>query len=170
MADIVVPAQLAVSGVGVPDVCTRHGEPAVIRPKTIFQTRPPSWSYFLILLGALPYLVVVLALRKRITAPGWPMCARCRGRRRTLRLVALGLFLLTILSFAAGFVTTGDSELVAAAIIVAFVAFLGWAIALNLSAEGVLARGDLTQDGQSLRLRRVSPAFAAALPTATPPR
>lgn len=168
MADIFLPTHMVVSGVGVPSVCTRHGDPAVDRPKTIFQSRPPAWSYLLILIGALPFVVVVMVLRKTVTAPGWPLCARCRGRRRALRLVAGALFLLTVLSFAVALTSSGNNALVGATIFVGFVTFLASVVALNLAAEGVLVRGAVTHDGHSVRLRNVSPAFARALPPAPP--
>ena len=50
------------------------------------RTRLPRWAALLILVGMVPYLIVVLALRKTVQAPYWPMCTDCDARRRKMLL------------------------------------------------------------------------------------
>src|SRR5690349_25152485 len=95
-----------------PDVCARHGEPAVERRKVSFSTRPPAWSYVLILVGVLRFLIVAFAMRKTVVVPSWPFCARCRELRSRRLKTGLGLLssavaALTGSTVAAGTVRSG---------------------------------------------------------------
>src|SRR5262249_37873116 len=91
-----IPAGWVEAGYGVPDVCARHGEPAAERPGLGIISRPPQWSYILILLGFLIFLIVVLAMRRKVTAPAWPFCAQCVQRRKRFLLVGWPLFLIGV--------------------------------------------------------------------------
>jgi hypothetical protein len=50
---------LHAAGQGVPDVCVRHGEPAVEHRKVRIFSRAPAWSYLLIFAGVLVFVIVV---------------------------------------------------------------------------------------------------------------
>jgi len=155
---------MVVSGAGLPSVCARHGEIAVDRPKTVFQSSPPPWSYVLLFAGVLPFLLITNALRKRLIAVGWPVCARCRRQRRTLQLGALGLFLLSLLSMVLSLAASPDSSLTLLGPAVGLILFVASLFVFGASAVAVISRAGVTRDGCALRLRNVSPVFAAALP------
>jgi hypothetical protein len=112
MEFVKISAAAVAAGRHVPDVCVRHGEPAVARPTVTLISKPAPWTYLLILFGVLPWVIVVTMTRKTIVAPAWPWCARCAAeRKRALTLglggllvsVALVCVLLTIGGDAAGF-------------------------------------------------------------------
>jgi hypothetical protein len=100
-----IPAAVVAAG-QVPQVCGRHGEPAVTTKKFKVVSKPPAWTAVLILLGVLPYMIVVLALRKTAMASAWPWCAACVSLRKKLLGIGLGAIavpiLLTVLLIAGG--------------------------------------------------------------------
>jgi len=64
-----------------PPVCARHGVPATTAVRRTFATAPPVWSYLLIILGVLIFLIVVLATRTKIDT-ALPACEQCGQDRR----------------------------------------------------------------------------------------
>src|SRR5262245_60383366 len=88
-----IPANRAVTGYGVPQVCSRHGEPGVQPVETRLQSWPPRWTYAVLLLVAVPHfflprsawayllflvgwlvcIIAVNATRKTVLAL-WPFC------------------------------------------------------------------------------------------------
>jgi hypothetical protein len=82
-----IPASLVSGGRGLPQVCVRHGEPAIQHSRVLFRSHPPRWTYLLILCGLLPFAIAAGALQKRVKATAWPFCRRC-SRLRTSRLLA----------------------------------------------------------------------------------
>jgi len=85
---IYLPTPMIMSGQGIPSRCVLHGEPAVTTKKIRFFSKPPTWTYLLLLLSIGVAVIVMLAIRKKVTAPRWPFCARCVVRRRNF-LVAM---------------------------------------------------------------------------------
>ncbi|PZS26487.1 MAG: hypothetical protein DLM59_18160 [Pseudonocardiales bacterium] len=161
--DLYLPGGMVTTGDGVPGVCARHGEPALRRQTADFQSRPPEWSYALLLIAVLPFVVVTYLLRKSMMATGWPFCARCRARARWLRLVALGLLVAGIGIGYAGIRYPGHGSLSTWGCILSFAGFV---VALMHAGPSRIARAEVTQDGLALRLRNAAPAFRAALPPA----
>jgi uncharacterized membrane protein YdcZ (DUF606 family) len=64
-----------------PPVCARHGVPATKAEKRTFATAPPRWSYLLIVLGVLIFLIVVLATRTKVDT-NLPACEQCGKDRK----------------------------------------------------------------------------------------
>src|SRR5689334_778262 len=91
-----IPAAAVAAG-QVPQVCGRHGEPAVSTKKFKIISKPPVWAAALILLGALPYLIVIMVLRKTTVATAWPWCAACVSLRKKLLGIGLGAIAVSIL-------------------------------------------------------------------------
>ena len=65
----------------VPPVCARHGVPATTAARRTFATPPPVWSYLLIVLGVVVFLIVVLATRTKVDT-ALPGCEQCGQERR----------------------------------------------------------------------------------------
>ena len=167
MADAFLPAHMVVTGVGVPSVCSRHGEPVAKRRKTTFQSRPPPWSYLLILVGVLVFVIVAAVLRKQLAASGWPFCARCVDERRNRLLAGAALMLSAVLATTVAVVLANDISAWLA--LFSLVAALAGLFFFAAAAPAALARAEVTQDGTALKLRRVSPGFVASLPAVPPP-
>jgi hypothetical protein len=86
----VVPAVYVARG-WVPDTCTRHGRPAAGTRKVTFVSKTPTWTYLLLLLGILMFVIVASVMSKKATSPAWPLCEECLAtRRRTMSLVWVG--------------------------------------------------------------------------------
>jgi hypothetical protein len=165
-----IPANWVAAGYGVPDVCSRHGEPALDRKRVRFISRPPQWSYVLIVFGALIFVIVAAAMRKTVWAPAWPFCARCREYRKRMAGIGLGIVGLSVVMFV-GSIAIGsansDSDtagsLAAFGVLLAIVAFIaGLAVAVRAASPAV-AGGQVSQDGAWLLLPRAHEEFARRL-------
>ncbi len=137
----------------------------------IFVSRPPGWVYLLLLPGVLHFVVVASATRKTLYAAGWPLCSRCRRRQRRLWLTAAALFLFGMaIMLASGSLAPGRDPSWGLLVIPGdLLGTFGPMVALFRRPPAVVARSQVTQGGQSLRLRKVAPAFAAALPAGPTP-
>jgi hypothetical protein len=167
--DVFLPAAMVTSGAGIPALCSRHGDPAARGRRVQFISRPPGWSYILLLAGALPFLIVGMALRKTLVAQRWPYCARCDNRIRRSRLAALALILATVVTIVATIALGGQHPLLGGVGVLLFVLlFLAGLFVLISSDPTRVARGVVTRDGYALRLREAAPGFVAALPSAPP--
>lgn len=167
--DLFLPAAMVTSGAGIPAVCSRHGDPAVRGRRVQFISRPPGWSYVLLLAGALPFVLVTMVLRKTLVAPRWPYCYRCNNRIRFSRLGALVLILAAIATIAATITLGPDHPGVGPWGVLLFVLlFIASLFVLIYSDPTRVARAEVTRDGYALRLRDVAPGFVSALPS-TPP-
>src|SRR3954468_12509908 len=89
--DVRIPAQFVATGWGTPTVCTRHGEPAVEQKRVTFISRNPGWSYLLLLVGVIVFVIVAAVIRKTVVAESWPFCARCAEERKRGRTIGLGI-------------------------------------------------------------------------------
>ena len=83
---IYLPTPMIMSGQGIPARCVLHGEPANATRKVRFYSKPPMWTYLLLLLSIGIAVIVMLVIRKKVAALRWPFCARCLVRRRTFLL------------------------------------------------------------------------------------
>jgi hypothetical protein len=170
-----IPAGWAAAGYGLPDVCVRHGEPAVERRKVSFSSRPPAWSYFLILVGVLLFVIVALAMRKTVVAPAWPFCARCkelRSRRLKTGLGLLGAAVAALIGSTVVAATVPGDDTVGATILIAgYLLFLAGLVAglivVEQSSWRAVATAVLSPDGRWIGVPSPSQAFgeraAAAL-------
>lgn len=167
--DLYLPAAMVTAGGGIPAVCSRHGDPAVRGRRVQFISRPPGWSYVLLVAGVLPFMLVATAMRKTLVAPRWPFCASCNNRIRRSRLGALALILAAVGSVVAGITLSGQDSLLAAVGLALFtILFVAGLIVLVSSDPTRVARGVVSRDGYALRLREVAPVFVAALPSRPP--
>src|SRR2546423_3176717 len=107
--DVQIPANWVGAGYGVPTVCSRHGEPAERMRRIRLISRPPQWSYVLLVVGALPFLIVVHALRKTVKAPAWPFCVQCRSRSRLWASIGLGMVALAVVTWVGAAVVSDEN-------------------------------------------------------------
>ncbi|MEV4351141.1 hypothetical protein AB0J83_42330 [Actinoplanes sp. NPDC049596] len=155
-----IPASYITSGWGTPSVCARHGEPAVEHKKTRFISRVQGWAYLLLLAGALPFLIFVLATRKTVEAAAWPFCARCARDRKKGLAIGLALLAVGVVGiFLASAVPDAAAGLVAIVAVVALVA--GYIVALRSASRMLVAGGQADERGQFVTFRKAHEAFAA---------
>jgi MFS family permease len=151
----------AVTAGAVPEVCARHGEPAVRRRKTVFRSRTPAWVFILLLFGVLPFAIAAAALQKRVKAPAWPFCAEC-GRLRTRRiLMGIGLVALAVVGAVATTTLMPQNESSAGPFVLAFVLLViaGLGVASTASSTSI-ASGYASKDGHTVHVRRAHQRFA----------
>ncbi|MDQ6873569.1 MAG: hypothetical protein M3042_00690 [Actinomycetota bacterium] len=169
MAEVFLPAHMVASGAGVPALCTRHGQPMTYRRRAAFQSRPPGWTYVLILAGALLFVIINTVLRKTLVAAGWPFCDRCRSEVSQRRRIGAGLMLAGVVLFVGVLsVVDSSSPWVGLAIVGGVVLLICGIVVAGLGAAARVAGGEVSQDGHRLRLRRVAPEFVAGLPAVPP--
>jgi hypothetical protein len=158
-----LPASWVAAGYGVPGCCTRHGEPATQPRATALISRPPGWTYALLLAGALPFLIAVMVLRKTVTSPAWPFCARCVALRKTLLLRGLGTLGLAAAVFVLGIAlaSAGSDVAVVFVVLLAAVLVITGIVVTTRSAAPLLARAVVSGDGQWVVVREADERFAA---------
>lgn len=86
-----LPAALLSSSWGPPTLCVRHGEPAFGNKFVKFMSPQPLWTYILLPLGVIPFLLVTVMVRKWVEVKAWPFCVRCRHERKRNILFSVGL-------------------------------------------------------------------------------
>jgi hypothetical protein len=159
-----IPAEWVPMGYGVPDVCAWHGLPAVRRQRVRLISRPPLWALPFLLGGVLLYLVIAYSVRKTATAPAWPFCAQCVGRRQRLRLAALILSGVTVLSFVAGLALAAQNNMGALfALLVTLVAFVAALVVSGRSKWVVAGRAQVSGDGRWVQVKACAEFERAAL-------
>jgi hypothetical protein len=157
---VAIPAQLVVSGQGMPRVCVRHGEPADRHKRVVFRSRPPSWTYLLIVLGVILFAIVATVLQKRVKAPAWPFCPRCAALRTRRLLVGVGLMVLGVVAVLVLSGTLPPGSTYGPLVVLAFVVMLlvglffiaqsGWA---------AIASAITSRDGAAVEIRRAAERF-----------
>jgi hypothetical protein len=162
-----IPAAWVAHGYGVPNMCSRHGEPAIVRRPVTFISAPPPWSYPLFLLGVIPFLVVVAITRRSVTAAAWPFCVRCRRRRISLITMGSVLFAWCVveLILAISLAASGRGGSSAAAIVVALLTtgmsvFISALIITLAGTYQLIAAAELSRKGAWVQLRHAHPEFA----------
>ncbi|MEU4216018.1 hypothetical protein [Actinoplanes sp. NPDC026623] len=158
-----IAAGLIPNGAGVPAVCSRHGEPAVLRKRVKFQSKPPGWAYALLIAGALPFLIVVLVMRKEVQAEAWPFCAQCQQMHKTRTLLGLALFLPLVLIFVLAFANPdgGGGPALVVLMFATIFGSIGGIVALARGGYRMLSQGFVARDGNSVGFAKAHPAFAA---------
>lgn len=150
-----IPARWVAEGHGVPDVCARHGQPAVRRQRVRLISRAPGWALPLIVLGLMIYVLVVYSMRRQVIAPAWPFCARCVDTRRRRRRAVMVLLGMTALSALGGVVLVGPLHVDAggSAFLLALLLLLA-AVIVNSTGTWVRAsRAWVSQDGMSVQVK-----------------
>jgi hypothetical protein len=156
---IAIPASLIENGTGIPHVCARHGESAVVGKPVKFWSKPPIWSYPLIVIGVLPFVIVTLLVRKEVRASAWPFCARCvrlHHSRLTIGIVLLLVWPVSLLSVSAA------EDAGAPLVLVAFVALFVGIVLVGRGTYRALPWGFTSQDGAFVSFPKGHPAFGAA--------
>jgi hypothetical protein len=135
-------------------VCTRHGQPATRFDRVLFRSRPPYWSYLLLLSGIIPFLIVVVIFQRRIHSPGWPFCRDC-GRLRLVRILGgAGLVLLAIVSVIGFAAAAPESDAAAVAGFTLFAVLLvGGLTLISVAGRPAVARGYALPDGAAVRIK-----------------
>lgn len=169
---VVLSADWALAGYGVPRVCARHGEPGV-GTRTVFQSRTPGWAYVLLPLGLLPYFIAVHATRRTILAPAWPFCARCKALRVRNRVagvawIALGVALFCATGAVANAAFEGAEPLSYLLVMLMVAAFIAGAVVLGRAAPSALAQAWVRDDGQWLDVWSPDRQFLAQVATVAP--
>jgi hypothetical protein len=85
-----LPTDWVVAGRGIPTVCARHGQTAVIYHRLALPPARPQWWLMPVLeprytIVVHIYHAVLAKLGGAIVAPAWPFCVRCVGYRSRLR-------------------------------------------------------------------------------------
>ncbi|WBC15418.1 hypothetical protein O7600_00875 [Micromonospora sp. WMMA1998] len=146
---------------GVPPVCVRHAIPATRRKPVLFRSTPPTWSFLLILLGVLPFVIVATIMQKRVTVPNWPFCRACTHLRIRRLLGGIGMAVLGFIAVI-GFSATmpPSSSLTAVVVTLSFAVLLAGVVFASTSGWATIAAAKLTSDGTSLRLRKAHPTLS----------
>jgi hypothetical protein len=156
---IAIPSTLIQNGTGIPGVCSRHGEPAVVGKPVKFWSKPPGWSYLLIIIGIVPFVIVSLLLRKEVQASAWPFCPQCVKQHKNWLTIGISLMLALPLSFVVGS-AIGDAG--ALLILLGFIAFMVGLVLQSRGTYRALPWGFTSQDGSVVDFPKAHPAFAAA--------
>ena len=163
MPMIRIPAGRVAAG-QLPQVCAKHGHAAIATKSVKIISKPPAWAAVLIILGLLPYLIVVMLLRKTVPAPAWPWCEECASERKTRFSVGFGALGLGVLLFIGAF-ASGDSNsslaglLGLAGVVALLVGIVFAARGGTLPITGAFA----SKDGQFVEIPKGSDHFATVL-------
>ena len=161
----VLPASWVAAGYGVPGCCSRHDREASEYRKIKLISKPPGWSYALLLVGALGFLVAVLVTQKSVTAPRWPFCADCARTSRVVRpiaLVGLALGMVGIVFGAASAGRSGGPILFLAGWVVLLVA----AVVAGRAHPRALSGAFVSADGMQVVVPKAQPQFGAQVAAA----
>ncbi len=156
--DVWLPWQMVELG-HLPQVCVRHGKPAVGVQATSVFSRTPLWviplAIFSLLIGA------VIALALRVTVRGhWPVCPECEAFQHRQRMgmwacfAASGIALMLALGFVSGWLLLFVLPLAIAAL-----AFR------DRAAPRWLTNADVDRQTRAVHVKRPSKAFVYALTT-----
>ncbi|WP_027346878.1 hypothetical protein [Hamadaea tsunoensis] len=161
------PTWLVTSGLGMPPVCAPHGAPGPVGVKAKIESSPPKWTYLLLLLGALPYIIVAAAMTKRVQAPLWPVCPQCTKQAQTLKLIGTLSLLMVPASCAGPSILAKGADLGAVvgwlSFVLAVAFFIGGAASFWFADPARVARAWLTNDGAYIQVKRPAPAFCQAV-------
>jgi hypothetical protein len=164
VARVEFPAWWVSTGAGVPEVCARHGEPAVKRVDTAMWSRPRWWAYLLPLGGPLLSALAGPSSRKAVSGSGWSLCARCRIRQVITLCVGpavIGAGAATVVVSLSNADSTADSNLWLWGLFAGLaVALAGEFVALHARAQGT-AGAVVSRDGEAVVVRRPNERFAA---------
>jgi hypothetical protein len=156
MQPIQIPAGWVAAGQGMPNVCARHGRPAVERARIRLISKPPSWTYGLVFLGGIVFAIVTMALRKTVWAPAWPFCDQCRAKRTQMMAIGLGIVTLGVLSLAGTIALISanpDNPAIGLGLLASILVLLAALVVLARSKRVFLAGANVSEDGQWVIVR-----------------
>jgi hypothetical protein len=159
MPRVQIPSAQVTAARHLPQVCARHGRLADRVKPLRFASRPPVWTYALIPLGLLFFVIAVVVVRKDVWAPRWPWCSRC-GTLRVVRLVA-GL---TLFAGAFAVLPSVADRRESGFIIVTAALVLALGLGATLFARSfasAIAGAHVSRDSQWVRVPRAHERFAA---------
>jgi hypothetical protein len=148
-----------------PPVCAKCGRRAVVNPKKTFSWHP-MWVIALILVNLLLYVIVALALTKRMTVP-LPFCERHRNYWRNRKIFVygglLGLLLLGAIGVIAALAldSSGESGMLGTVCILGFGIFLVLLIAAAIMQTNSIRPDEITD--RSITLVGLSRDFTDAV-------
>jgi len=166
MGEVQLPAGGVAAGMVTPPVCRKHGLPVRSTKKVTFVSRPAPWTYILIVVGALPFLIAVMLTRKSVKAGAWPFCERCSSDGRRNVLIGVGVLVLGDLLF-----VVGISQNAAALPLLGIVALVAGIVVAATGGRVALAGGQVSRDGQVITFRKPADTFAqwaSQVPAAAP--
>ncbi|WP_027344259.1 hypothetical protein [Hamadaea tsunoensis] len=175
---MIMPDSLVVTGTGLPDVCVRHGSPALAKQDFKVFTRMPWWpflfvpvmavvslffaTHWLAAAGAVPYLAVRVR-RDSLDVRAWAFCRACVKTHVVRLLITMAIFLAgvaaTVWIFAAVTDEEQHPELWLLGVLVLVVA--GFAF-YPLSTWRFIARAHVVGGGSAVKVRDPHPGYAAA--------
>lgn len=162
-----VPASMAVIPQMLPPCCARHGAPAAVWKPVTFESRPPSWVYLTLILGWLPPLIILMAMRRQVRVPAWPFCPQCIHRHRQRLLLALALSATCLGASIVALVIAAGSDYEVVAVVGFLSAILGTpliGLAVGSSASWrSIADGFASRDGMLIVFPRLSRVFVSGL-------
>jgi hypothetical protein len=156
---VTIPAGQVEAG-HLPHVCARHGEQAIEMKKIRLVSKPPPWTAILIF-SVILYVIVVTAIRKKVLAPAWPWCAKCKAQRSRNLSIGLGGVVLGFVLLVAGAGMSSDAG--------GLLAFLGFVLLLVglvfavLSNPQQITSAIVSRDGNFVEVKKASDGFAQAL-------
>jgi hypothetical protein len=163
-----IPAAVVASGNGMPGCCAKHGQPVALTKKLQLISRPPTWTYVLVLAGALPWLIVVMMLRKTVVAPAWPFCADCVGGRTKQLGIGLGVLALGVVSFIVPMAVMPDSGAGALLVLLGLVLITTGFILAVRAGWRFQSRAEASKDGLAVLVRDANPQFVQQIPAPQP--
>ncbi|WP_412541103.1 hypothetical protein R8Z50_00260 [Longispora sp. K20-0274] len=154
---IEIPAHWVKAGQGLPNVCAKHGEPAVAHLKTRFASKASKGAY------AIGGAALAAATQKRVTAPAWPYCARCLPLRRAAQISRFAMFGAAV-AFFGGYAlmraTDNDAFLVVS--LIGLVATMVTLLVNSILAKRITAGTIVSPDGHLVLVQDAHPAFDVA--------
>lgn len=163
-----VDAAALASTTRLPSRCSPHGLPADDRIGFgITSPRPrPRWP-FTGILGMMAGLVEMHETIRVTRVSGWPVCRRCRGRRRVFRILTYLSFWGGLAAFLTGLLVGLVMDEPAAGLLVptlgGIVLMLVSPIPLTYGLPARIARAQTTPDGAAVRITDPDPEFAKEL-------
>jgi hypothetical protein len=143
----------ALTGLG---ICPRHANPAVRSKKRSYYSATPPWVYVLILASLLIAVIIMIAIRKTVTGQV-PDCATCMAEQKKRTAIAWVIAAVAVAVLLAGLSATNG--------LVSLIGFLLLVVAIcyPLAAPKKWQQGVVTKDGYWVEMKKVAPAFAAAV-------
>jgi hypothetical protein len=170
-----LPAEAVRAGVGIPQVCARHGASATHWVRCTFRRVPPRWVGAGGLIPILTPVVVaaflVRVLGKSVTSDGWPLCDACMTRHRRLwpaGWVSLGLgFLACVVPWLVldpdGPVSSAEGTIFLTLFAAGAVGVVTGLVLTVVGAVASVAGGVTAADGTRVEFARAAPPFVQEL-------
>jgi hypothetical protein len=160
MSMIRIPAARVAAG-HLPQVCPKHGHATTETKSVKIISKPPAWTAVLIILGVLPYLIVVMLLRKTVPAPAWPWCEECSAERKTRFSIGFGTLALALLVLVGA--VAADNDLTAPLFLVGMLALIVGIVFAGRGGTLPITGAFASKDGQYVEVPKGSDQFSMML-------